>query len=114
FTLNYLANEVLHLSVQAARNKVQNWMNAGVVDRVGDVAYPASRPMHLYGVVDLRVALSMMSTTDVPLILGNYGVECPECERILVTAESMIDCPHCGRHFRLGEARTLLDVCRRR
>ncbi|MGE5764354.1 MAG: P-loop ATPase, Sll1717 family, partial [Mycobacterium leprae] len=40
FTLNYLANEVLHLSVQAARNKVQNWMNAGVVDRVGDVAYP--------------------------------------------------------------------------
>ena len=113
FTLNYLANDVLHLSAQAARNKVQNWMNAGVVDRVGEVRYPANRSMHLYGVVDVRVAVSMMSTTDVPLILGNYAVECPKCGRILVTSESVIDCPHCGRHFLLGEARTLLDVCRR-
>jgi hypothetical protein len=111
FTLNYLANDALHLSTQAARNKVQNWMNAGVVARLGDAPNPRNRGIHLYGIVDVRVVLSMMSATEVPLVLGNYAVECPGCSRILVTAESAIDCPHCGRHFALSEGRSLLEVC---
>lgn len=111
FTINYVASEVFHISAQAARAKIQSWLPTGVVQQVGEVPNPGSRPMNLYGVVDPRVAISMLPAVDIPLVLGNYFIECPDCSAILVSAENSNRCQHCGREFDLAKARSLLEVC---
>lgn len=53
FTTNFVANDVLKISTNGARNKITSWANLGVVAQVGTVIVPpATRPTHLYGVVD--------------------------------------------------------------
>jgi len=56
FTTNFVANEVLKISVNGARSKITGWTNAGVVSQIGTVTVPpAKRPTHLYCVVDPSV-----------------------------------------------------------
>lgn len=53
FTTNFVANDILKISANGARNKITAWANLGVVAQVGTVIVPpATRPTHLYGVVD--------------------------------------------------------------
>ncbi|AOY89633.1 hypothetical protein BKP64_16445 [Marinobacter salinus] len=53
FTTNFVANEILKISSNGARNKITGWANQGIVAQVGTViAPPATRPTHLYGVLD--------------------------------------------------------------
>jgi hypothetical protein len=53
FTTNFVANEVLKVSANGARNKITGWVSLGVVAQVGTIIVPpATRPTHLYGVVD--------------------------------------------------------------
>ena len=53
FTTNFVANEILKISANGARNKITAWVNLGIVSQVGTVIIPpATRPTHLYGVVD--------------------------------------------------------------
>jgi len=53
FTTNFVANDILKISGNGARNKITAWSNQGVVAQVGTVIVPpATRPTHLYGVVD--------------------------------------------------------------
>ena len=53
FTTNFVANDVLKISGNGARNKITAWANLGIVAQVGAVVVPpATRPTHLYGVID--------------------------------------------------------------
>jgi hypothetical protein len=53
FTTNFVANDILKISANGARNKITAWANLGIVSQVGTVIVPpATRPTHLYGVVD--------------------------------------------------------------
>ncbi len=53
FTTNFVANDILKISANGARNKITGWANLGVVALVGTVIVPpATRPTHLYGVID--------------------------------------------------------------
>ncbi|MGK0524788.1 MAG: hypothetical protein ACI92N_002432 [Pseudomonadales bacterium] len=53
FTTNFVANDVLKISGNGARNKITSWANQGIVAQVGTVTIPpATRPTHLYGVID--------------------------------------------------------------
>jgi hypothetical protein len=53
FTTNFVANEILKISANGARNKITAWVNLGIVSQVGTVIIPpATRPTHLYGVVE--------------------------------------------------------------
>jgi Zn finger protein HypA/HybF involved in hydrogenase expression len=113
FTINYLANDVFHISVQAARNKIQNWVNAGIVQRIGQLPNPGNRPMHLYALADLRLAVAASTGTDVQLVLDNYTVECPNCKMLVITAELRATCPDCSTPFSLTEAKSLLRLCSR-
>lgn len=113
FVVNELASDVFHITTQGARAKVQNWMATGIVKQVGEKPNPPNRPMHLYGIVDLRVAITAMSGTEVRLVLGNFVIQCPQCSSVSVSAETNISCPSCGEQFALGEARSLLEVCSR-
>lgn len=114
FTVNQLANDIFHISTQAARNKVQNWTNTGIVSKIGELPNPGNRPLHLYGIVDLRVAITAATATDVRLALDNYAVECPACVHLVVTGESSVGCPNCGNQFQFTSGRSLLDICRLR
>ena len=109
FTINRLANDVFRVSDQAARRKVQIWSDRGIVEKIGELPNRRNRPTYLFGVTDLRVAIAMMPTEDIPLILGNYAVLCPSCGAVCVTDRTEIDCPASGDRFKLGDARTLYD-----
>ncbi|MBO9471854.1 hypothetical protein J7355_17315 [Endozoicomonas sp. G2_2] len=53
FTTNFVANDILKISGNGARNKITAWANLGIVAQVGTVIVPpATRPTHLYGVID--------------------------------------------------------------
>ena len=53
FTTNFVANEILKISANGARNKITGWANQGIIAQVGTVVVPpATRPTHLYGVLD--------------------------------------------------------------
>lgn len=113
FTINYVANDIFHISTQAARTKIQNWVNAGVVERIGELPNPGNRPMHLYGLTDLRLAVAASPNTDVRLVLDNYAVQCPSCDAVVVMAESTLACPHCSTQFSLNTAQSLFQLCQR-
>ena len=53
FTTNFVANDILKISANGARNKITGWANLGVVAQLGTVIVPpATRPTHLCGVID--------------------------------------------------------------
>jgi hypothetical protein len=110
FTIPHLANDIFRITHEGARRKIQLLTDTGVVARVGDVPNPRNRPTYLFGVVDARVLVAMMPTTDVPLVLGNYILSCPHCRTLAVTDRDPIDCSVCSKTFRLAEARSLLEL----
>lgn len=108
FTIKYVSSEVFHVENQSGRAKIQKWEASGVVDQVGTVPNPPNRPMHLYGITDVRVAIAALSGLEVPLILGNFVLICPRCEHIVLSDEPNCVCKDCGNEFHLDEARSLL------
>jgi hypothetical protein len=110
FTISHLASDIFRVKDQSARRKVQLWSDTGIVARVGEVPNPPNRPMYLFGVVDPRVTVAMMPTTEVPLILGNYVISCPHCGTLAVSDRDEIQCPGCSASFQLADARSLLEL----
>jgi hypothetical protein len=110
FTINYVANDVYHVSHEAARSRIQKWSQTGVVQQIGEVPNPPNRPLHLYGIVDPRVAIAAFTTIDVPTVLGNYVVMCPECGALQVSGEINLSCTNCGRAFELSSSKSLLEA----
>jgi hypothetical protein len=111
FTINHLANDVLRVSTQAARQRVQNWTNTGIVKKVGELPNRGQRPLHLFAVTDVRAMIAMAPETDVPLLLGNYAIVCPDCGTVCLTDQQLIDCTGCSHQFDLAKGNSLLEVC---
>jgi hypothetical protein len=112
FTINFVASDVFHTSTEAGRSKIQKWLSAGIVKQVGEVPNKGNRPLHLYGIVDLRVAISMLTDSEIELVLGNFAILCPQCGGLAISAETSIGCTHCGLNFQLDGAPTVLDAIR--
>jgi hypothetical protein len=111
FTINQLASDVFRVSSQAARSKVQKWEQTGLIAQIGELPNPGNRPMHLYGAVDVRLAIAMLKTTSPAEIVGNYVLFCPECDQLAISDRKIIVCPHCNHEFTLAEAPSLLERC---
>jgi hypothetical protein len=63
FTTNYVGSEAFRVKENAARRKLQLWTDSGAVQKIGEIPNPPNppnRPLYLYGVVDLRVAIAML------------------------------------------------------
>lgn len=113
FTIKYVSSDVFHVENQSGRAKIQKWLTSGVVDQVGVLPNPGNRPMHLYGITDLRVAVAALSGMELPMVLGNYVLVCPRCGSLVISAETTITCRSCAHEAPLGDCRTLLDLCAR-
>lgn len=104
FTTNYIANDVLKISGQGARNKITGWSDIGLVKQVGTVTVPlARRPVNFYCVID-PVAVRLIHRT-VPLdkFLDDRWVPCAYCAADnlinidLYPADNDAVCRDCGR-----------------
>lgn len=113
FTINHLSSNIFRVRDQAARRKVQLWGNAGVVEKIGEIPNPPNRPLYLFGVTDLRVAVAMMSADDVAFLLGNIAIVCPSCDFLCITDRREVHCIGCGSVFDLGEGKSLMEICAR-
>lgn len=111
FTISQLASNVFHIKDQAARRKIQLWGNAGVVGKIGEIPNPPNRPLHLFGVTDIRVALAIMSQEGVDLALGNIVLTCPSCGTMCVTDRAEIYCLNCNSETPIGQGESLLARC---
>lgn len=110
FTISGLASEVFRVSQQAARSKVQKWQSSGAVVKIGDVPNPGNRPQYLYGVVDPRLAVAVLSDASIEEAVENFLVICPHCQSLRIAMEGDITCPDCQGNFKAEEARTLAQV----
>lgn len=106
FTTNYVANDILKISGQGARNKITGWANTGAVKQVGTIAVPpATRPVNLYCAVDPVVVRIMHRTTPFKEFFLDRWHSCTDCETENLfdakyyTGENPPVCRSCGRAF---------------
>jgi hypothetical protein len=113
FTTSIVGSDIFRISTEGARQKIQAWARTGVVAKVDELPNQRDRPTHLYGVVDLRVAVAALPAMDVPLIISNVVLECPSCGVLAINDRQEITCPGCQTRFRLSDARSLYDAVSR-
>ncbi len=106
FTTNFVANDILKISGQGARNKITGWTNTGAVKQVGTIAVPpARRPVNLYCAVDPVVVRIMHRTTQFKDFFIQRWHSCKECKTENLfnakyyTGENPPICKSCGRAF---------------
>jgi hypothetical protein len=104
FTTNYVANDVLKISGQGARNKITGWSQTGLVKQVGSVVVPgARRPVNFYCVVDPIAVRLIHRTIPFDRFLKDRWLPCNYCG-----ADNLVDidlypsgneavCRDCGR-----------------
>lgn len=109
FTISHIANNVFRIHENSARRKVQLWTNRGIIKKVDEVPNPPNRPSYLFGVVDPRVAIAILPTTDASLVLATQVVLCPTCTTLCVSDEVSVACINCSTRFKFGKAQNLLD-----
>ncbi|MFN2588371.1 MAG: P-loop ATPase, Sll1717 family [Actinomycetota bacterium] len=111
FTINELANDIFKVNQQSARSKVQNWTNTGLVAKIGELANPGKKPLHLYGVADVRLALAMLPAPEAEFVLGNYAFACRWCDFVCISDKPTIRCLKCLAEFDPKRSLSLLEVC---
>jgi hypothetical protein len=111
FTVNTLANDIYRVTNQAARARVQGWQNTGMVGKVDEQLNPPNRPMYVYGPIDIRLAIAMMSNFTPQEVMANYVLVCPACEAVTISDRQEILCQVCSHRFGLSDARSLVEVC---
>ena len=106
FTTNYIANDVLKISVQGARNKITGWNKAGLVQQVGTVAVPpARRPVNFYCAVDPITVRLMHRTTQLDEFFKDRWLPCGYCKTDnlvnidLYPQDNEAVCRRCGREL---------------
>lgn len=104
FTTNYVANDVLKISGQGARNKITSWSQTGLVKQVGTIVVPlARRPVNFYCVVDPIAVRLIHRTISFDRFLKDRWLPCNYCG-----ADNLVDielypkgneavCRDCGR-----------------
>lgn len=113
FGIAEIASNVFRISQQVTGNKIQNWQRTGVIAQIGTMPNPGKRPPHLYGPVDVRVAIAMMVSLSPEGLLSKHALVCPGCETVILTDRSL-DCPRCHHPIRHGETESLVRAAHRR
>jgi hypothetical protein len=83
FTISETSGDVFKVSGQAARAKIQNWERAGAVRRLPDKS-GARRPVHHYGVADIRVGRQMCRDGNLLDFIRHKVRTCPRCDATLL------------------------------
>ncbi len=107
FTINRLASDVFNVSENAARSRVQKWMESGLVHKVDERPNRVNRPLHVYAIRDPRVAIACSEGVDLELILDNYLVLCGNCGRLQVVGETSFRCTECDQVQQLSAVTSL-------
>lgn len=111
FTVNQLASDVLRSSIQAARNRIGPWQNSGAIKKVDEIENRGSRPLHLYGINDLRLLIALFPKLEISNLLDNWSYVCPSCGAAILSDRKEIVC-ECGERTQSASARSLLVECR--
>ncbi len=109
FTINGIANDIFRVSQQAARAKTQKWLNVGSVSKIGEIPNPGNRPLHLYGLLDPRLAIALRPQQETELVFGNYILVCPSCGKLCISDREEITCHECFENFKLSSAKSILQ-----
>lgn len=107
FTINQLASDVFNVSENAARSRVQKWMDNGIVQKVDERPNRVNRPLHVYSISDPRIAVAASESLDLDLILDNFLVFCGRCGALQVVGEGEFRCTACDQVNKLSEAESL-------
>lgn len=106
FTINFVANDVLKVTVQAARNKIQAWTNTGIIKQVGTIVVPsAKKPVNFYCVIDPTAVRLIHRTVKFDRFIQDRWLPCEYCH-----TENLLDidlypddneaaCRGCGREL---------------
>jgi hypothetical protein len=112
FTVNQLASDFLRISIQAARNRIGPWQNIGAIRKIDEIENQGSRPLHLYGISDLRLLLALFPKLEVKEVLQNWCFVCPSCGSAILSDRKEIVC-ECGERTQSKSAKTLFSECSR-
>jgi hypothetical protein len=113
FTINGLASDVFRVTQQAARAKVQKWQASGAVVKIGDIPNPGNRAQYVYGILDPRLAVAVLSDASLEEAMDEFLIICPHCHNLRIAYEGEITCPDCQGSFKKTDAETLGNVCRK-
>ena len=81
FTINYLANDVFKVNTNAARNKIKNWQNAGLVRQIGTVSVETSnKPLNFYYITDPAIIRLIHRNIPLEHFLKDRWLPCGYCE----------------------------------
>lgn len=105
-TTNFIANDILKISAQGARNKITGWTKAGLVQKVGTIAVPpAKRPVNFYCAVDPIAVRLMHRTTSIDAFFKDKWLPCGYCKTDnlinldLYPLENEAVCRQCGKEL---------------
>lgn len=104
FTINHIANNVFNISNQAARSKIQKWVNSGAVLRLGEISNGKKKPLHLYGLSSIKLLIALSPQFDVLELLENFTFACETCGTVTIMSETRLVCPGC--HVTLSISKT--------
>lgn len=113
FTISSLASDVFRVTQQAARSKVQKWQGSGAVVKIGDIPNPGNRPQYMYGILDPRLAVAVLSDASLEEAMDEFLIICPHCQGLRIASEGEITCPDCQGNFDASNADTLGKICRK-
>ena len=111
FTLNHLANDLLHVSHEAARQRVRNWERTGIIRQVGTIPNKGQRPLKLFALADVRVMIAIAPEADVSDLLRTNALVCPDCGGLCVTDRDPAHCPGCGHQVDRRRGKSLREEC---
>jgi predicted transcriptional regulator len=99
FTANHIANRVFKISVNSARNKIQQWIQMGVVEKIGEEKAGGGRPVYHYAISDVRIARAVLQEMPFTSFVTSKMLVCYKCRRVLIRDRDITkehSCPHCG------------------
>ncbi|WP_379553514.1 P-loop ATPase, Sll1717 family [Qipengyuania sp. DGS5-3] len=114
FTIGDLASDIFRISNQAARQKIQNYLTLGAIQKSGEIENPGNRPLHQYSLADPRLAFVVLSAYGLKECLSAVCFMCQRCSQLLVREGPEMSCQVCSLEFTAKETDTLLAHALRR
>ena len=104
FTTNYVANNILKITGQGARNKITGWVSTGLVLQIGTIAVPESKkPVNFYCVVDPSAVRLIHRRVEFQKFIQDRWIPCNYCltdnliDIALYPDDNEPECRNCGR-----------------
>lgn len=104
FTTNYVANEVLKITGEGARNKITGWTREGIVKHIGTISQETSKkPLNFYCIVDPAFVRLIHRRTPLEKFVKDRWLPCEYCRTDnIMDIEYFTDnndavCRECGR-----------------